>query len=559
VVPLFFPESVGQTTVTDNPENPIAATIGENQLNPSLDLTGEPKVRLMPKAAGDRRRLARGIAAVSQNPTRATLILICITALLRVGFGAMLGLGIDESYVVATARVPQLSYFDHPPLVWWLVKFATQILANDQPLTVRLPFILLFSLSTWLLFRLTATLFGATAGFYAAALLNLSPVFGLVVGSWVLPDGPLDCALLGAAICFVHAVRRDNYAHFWWLGLGVCAGLAMLSKYMALIVLIGIPFVLLTDHRLRMWFRRPEPYLALAIAVVLCVPVLQWNENHAWASLIFQGGRAAGMQFHPWGPIVTITGEMVFLLPWIGLPLLAQFANGLRRGPADARSWLLCSLAAGPILIFALISIWSHARMLFHWATPGYLFLLPLVGNDVAARLERGQRWIRWAFVATAIFVFGAAAIMATEVKWNWLPQIGQHFGLSRDPDLQVVNWSSVAEAMKTRHYLDRPGIIIAGTNWRDTGKLDYALGDQVPVTCLCDDAREYGILRPLKRFVGVDVVIVTAIPSIDEVVYRYGDFFERLTPEGAVMIEHAGVPSATLHLYVGQRLRLPK
>jgi hypothetical protein len=309
VVPLFFPESVGQTTVTDNPENPIAATIGENQLNPSLDLTGEPKVRLMPKAAGDRPRLARGIAAVSQNPTRATLILICITALLRVGFGAMLGLGIDESYVVATARVPQLSYFDHPPLVWWLVKFATQILANDQPLTVRLPFILLFSLSTWLLFRLTATLFGATAGFYAAALLNLSPVFGLVVGSWVLPDGPLDCALLGAAICFVHAVRRDNYAHFWWLGLGVCAGLAMLSKYMALIVLIGIPFVLLTDHRLRMWFRRPEPYLALAIAVVLCVPVLQWNENHAWASLIFQGGRAAGMQFHPWGPIVTITGE----------------------------------------------------------------------------------------------------------------------------------------------------------------------------------------------------------------------------------------------------------
>jgi 4-amino-4-deoxy-L-arabinose transferase-like glycosyltransferase len=379
-----------------------------------------------------------------------------------------------------------------------------------------------------------------------------------VVGGWVLPDGPLDCALLGAAICFVRAVRQDGYTQYWWFGLGLCAGLAMLSKYIAFLVLIGIPFVLLTDRRLRVWFRRPEPYFALAIAVVLCTPVLQWNANHAWASLLFQGGRAAGIEFRPWAAIVTIAGEVVFLLPWIGLPLLMHFANGLRHGPSDARSWLLCSLAAGPILAFALVSIWSHARMLYHWAAPGYLFLLPLLGNDVAARLERGERWIRWALVATAVFVCGAATAMATEVRWNWLPEIGEHFSFGRDPDLQAVNWSSVAQAMKKRHYLDRPGIIVVGTNWRDTGKLDYALSGQVPVTCLCDDAREYGILHPLSQFVGADVVIVTAIPSIDEVVRRYQDFFDRLTPEGAVMIEHAGIPSATLHVYFGHRLRLP-
>lgn len=549
-------ETVGQATVFDNSETPIAAFNNESELNPSL--TGEPEVRLVPKAADNRRWLARGVAAVSPDPARATLILICVAALLRIAFGAMLGLGIDESYVVATARVPQLSYFDHPPLVWWLVKFATQILGNDQPLTVRLPFILLFSLSTWLLFLLTATLFGAAAGFYAAALLNLSPVFGLVVGSWVLPDGPLDCALLGAAICFVNAVRQERYAHYWWLGLGLCAGLAILSKYMAFLVLAGIPFVMLTDRKLRVWFRRPEPYFALAIAIVLCAPVLLWNANHDWASLLFQGGRAAGVHFRPWGPIVTIAGELVFLLPWIGLPLLVHFGTGLWRGPSDARSWLLCCLAAGPILIFALVSIWSHARVLYHWAAPGYLFLLPLLGNDVATRLDRGERWIRWAFIATTCFVCGAAAIVATEVKWNWIPEIGEHFGLSRDPDLQAVDWSSVAQALK-RHYLDRPGIVVAGTNWRDTGKLDYALDGRVPVTCLCSDAREYGILHPLTDFVGTDVVIVTTIPTIEEVARRYHDFFDRLSPEGTVMIDHAGIPSGILHLYLGHRLRLPK
>ena len=42
----------------------------------------------------------------------------------------------------------------------------------------------------------------------AAVTLNLSPVFGITGGGWVLPDGPLDCALLGATLCLVHALER---------------------------------------------------------------------------------------------------------------------------------------------------------------------------------------------------------------------------------------------------------------------------------------------------------------------------------------------------------------
>ena len=36
--------------------------------------------------------------------------------------------------------------------------------------------------------------------------LNLSPVFGITSGTWVLPDGPLDCALTGAALCLMRAM-----------------------------------------------------------------------------------------------------------------------------------------------------------------------------------------------------------------------------------------------------------------------------------------------------------------------------------------------------------------
>jgi Dolichyl-phosphate-mannose-protein mannosyltransferase len=71
---------------------------------------------------------------------------------------------------------------------------------------VRLPFIALFGLSTWLMYRFTAALYTPPAGLWAAVTMNLAPVFGITTGGWVLPDGPLDCALLGAALCLVRAL-----------------------------------------------------------------------------------------------------------------------------------------------------------------------------------------------------------------------------------------------------------------------------------------------------------------------------------------------------------------
>src|SRR5262249_16679061 len=90
---------------------------------------------------------------------RAVLILIAVTLAGPVLSGLSLGLGIDESYTVATGRHPQLSTFDHPPAAWWLAWGASQLFATESALALRLPFIVLFALTTWLTYRLTAYLF----------------------------------------------------------------------------------------------------------------------------------------------------------------------------------------------------------------------------------------------------------------------------------------------------------------------------------------------------------------------------------------------------------------
>ena len=88
------------------------------------------------------------------------LSLILISTGLRLAFGVALGLGVDESYMVASGRVLSLGYYDHPPAAWWLSWSAAHLFGSEVPIVVRLPFIALFALSTWLMYRLGAVIAG---------------------------------------------------------------------------------------------------------------------------------------------------------------------------------------------------------------------------------------------------------------------------------------------------------------------------------------------------------------------------------------------------------------
>src|ERR1700722_14615911 len=168
--------------------------------------------------------------------------LIAVTTAIRLAFAATTGLGVVESYMVTAARALSLGYCDHPPASWWLSWSAAHLLGTEAPLAVRLPFILLFGVSQFLVWRIGCLVADRRAGFWAAVALNVSPVFGVTTGSWVLPDGPLDAALLGAALCLLHALPWERgpggrRAAWWWAGAGVCAGLALFSKYSAVLTM----------------------------------------------------------------------------------------------------------------------------------------------------------------------------------------------------------------------------------------------------------------------------------------------------------------------------------
>src|SRR6516225_10498256 len=142
-----------------------------------------------------RSQATRRMAAWLKTPAGGVAVLVLATFFARILLASALGLGVDESYMVAAGRKLQLSYFDHPPIAWWMTWGIAHLTGSENAFVVRLPFIALFALTTSLMYRVTAALFDPEAGLWAAVVLNMAPALGITAGSWVLPDGPLFAAV----------------------------------------------------------------------------------------------------------------------------------------------------------------------------------------------------------------------------------------------------------------------------------------------------------------------------------------------------------------------------
>jgi hypothetical protein len=235
-------------------------------------------------------------------------------------------------------------------------------------------------------------------------------------------------------------------------------------------------------------------------------------------------------------PLATLAGEALFVLPWIWLPMMAVFIAAVRRGPREWRPWLLCCLAAPPIVGFAAIAAWSNQRVLFHWAAPGYLMLFPLLGAAVASRLDRPA--VRRVLFGTAAFVVLTVAVVASHVRWDWLQPVIALLA-RRDPTIEAIDWISVRDDLVARNLL-RAGTLIAVPNWRDAGKLAYALGPDVTTLCLNRDCREFSLANPPARSVGKDLLIL-APDHPEQVPVTLGGAFTSLARLPDSAIRHAG------------------
>ncbi|MDR3566016.1 MAG: glycosyltransferase family 39 protein [Negativicutes bacterium] len=498
------------------------------------------------------------------SPCRAVLAIIFFFSAIRLLLAATIGLGVDESYVVAVARSFSLSYFDHPPLHFWLVWLTTHLTGSESPLSVRLPFILLFAGTTWLMFRLTRSLFGEWAGVYAAIFLSISPVFSLSTGSWVLPDGPLMFCLMAAALTLARIsfpLQPPKPPLKNWLLAGFWLGLGLLSKYHAIFLVFGFLLFVLTSKTRRPLLLSAGPYLAIALAALLFPPVLIWNFEHGWVSFLFQSGRGVPTGFNLGNLLANMAGQAVWLLPWIWLPLVWSTLKVVVPGSDQTvtpdlqlHRWFLICLAIGPIATFSLIALWG-GQGLFHWQAPGYLFLFPLLGDMAAKAADKGSQLVRWWLRGSVAAFLAILLLLGSQTATGWMGDTFPDLFPAGDPTLEALDWRDIAPTLAAKGLLNSSAGFVVSGNWIDAGKLDYALGGRLPVLCLDQSPHQFAFKSAAKDYQGQDALIIGRRQVIGDAV-AFAPYFDAITPLGTVPVRRHGRTEFELNLFYASNFK---
>ncbi len=492
----------------------------------------------------------------AQWVTRLWMVIAASTAI-RLLVAGTTGLGVDESYAVTVARPWSWSYFDHPPLHFWMAGTMTWLTGDTKAVLVRLPFVLAFSVTLWAVGRLGHHAFGARAGTLGALVLACTGVLGLTTGTWVLPDGPLVlCASLAVLVLaptlFGSSAVVEGPVHVStrrWMLAGLLLGGALLSKYHGALYGAGLLLFLLTTASGRRQLRTPGPWLAAAIALSCTAPVLWWNAQHDWVSFRFQGARATTTADWSLAPFLeNVGGQAGWLLPWIAIPLAIALGGALVRRQTDERGWFFACLAVLPIGLFTASTL-GGARGLPHWQAPGWLFVTPLLGHALDQALARGARWPRRWIPAVAGAWVVLVAVFTSQVATGWLGGRVVALRAPADPALDAFDWRALPDSLAARG-IDITGGVTA-RSWIQAGKLGVALGPTTRIVCACDDPHHLPFREPTAGYPAI--VVEHAQPwgrGWRPASVALSDRLGPLDSLGVITLARAGTPAVRLVVY---------
>ena len=372
------------------------------------------------------------------------LFLTFIT-LLRLVTAPHFSLGVDEAHYVLYGLHPDLSYFDHPPLVGW-VQYIIGKLFGFNELSARVVAIVAGALTTYFLFRFIYRLTDDehTATISAAAL-NVSFIFDALF-LMLLPETLLFVLffpLLEVTYNTLHRSRLTDYAL-----LGFLLGLSGLAKYTAILLIFPIFIYIIVKKAYSKLFNL-KTLLTISIALCMILPVIAWNMQHDWISFTYQSEHVAGeQQIHLKSFFVSFAAQFGAYSPFL-MPLAFY---GLYKGLKDKRDLAFLAALFGLIieLFFAYSSLYKRA--LPHWNALFYLATLPL---GVMYFYQKHQKYIHFAISISFVVVL----ILHMELIFKFIPT-PKYKSLHRD----IYGFDTILEHANS--HIKNSNTAIAVTNW---------------------------------------------------------------------------------------------
>lgn len=410
--------------------------------------------------------------------TKWVLVIIAINFLIKAVVASVLELDNDEVYYWTYALYPDLSHFDHPPMVGWLIQATTLNLQLSHEFFIRLGSLLLSSLGIWLTYKIGLKVGSAKTGITAALLYSASPYLNIISGLMIMPDTPQVPLLIGATYILITTVTSKSPSikeDVKLLLAGLLIGLAFLAKYHSLITWLGVLLYIAIYNR--KWLSRPSLYAAGIITLIAMLPVLFWNIQNDFISFAFHGDRVTtnGLRLNPVAFIQFNAGQILYQNPIVFIAIAWAVYHILKyRDLLDDKAKLLLLISLPYIIVFTSISIFRFS--LPHWSGPGFIGLIIVTAKILSTEKIKPEKL--WATLTLANLIVLLVLLLGPVLVNRGMP-LAKGKTADNDVTLDMYGWRKFAPKLDSLLIskgidLKTEKVAIVCSKWFPAAHIDY-------------------------------------------------------------------------------------
>jgi len=416
----------------------------------------------------------------------------------------LLELGNDEAYYQSYALYLQWNYFDHPPMVAWLIRFSTANLSLHHEIFVRSGAVICAAFGTWLIFVIGKKIRNEHTGWILAILYSTSFYTSIIAGIFVLPDSPQVVFWLASIyymLCILDKRESGGQRNRYFIFLGFSIGLCILSKVHGGFLWLGFgAYVVLYRRQL---LKNPYLWLSVSVTLLIVSPIYIWNVSNHFITYTYHQERLNFFGHSPdlWNLFQQVFGSVFYSNP-VNFILYAGAAIALagknrEQFPEVFPLFLWLSLPLIGILVWT--SLFSET--LPHWSGPAYLSWMILAACWLDGMgMQKAMSWLK-----ISCWVFVLVVMISILAIWYLPLNVG-----SRQPDhlgkgdimLDLSGWKKFSSEFDSLYRSDfssgkmKKNALILSNYWFPAGHLDHYYAVPFHRTLLA-----YGPLNNIHHF----------------------------------------------------------
>jgi hypothetical protein len=338
----------------------------------------------------------------------------------------------DMGEMVAWSRELALGTPKHPPLPIWLTALWFGVFP-PQEWAFYLLSMATATVALWVIWMIAGWYLPGEKRVAGLALITLVPFFNFLAIKY---NANTAMTPTWALTTWFFLRSFESRSTGWAALAGLAAAAAMLAKYWAVILLIGLGIAALADPRRAGYFRSAAPYVTVVVGAAALAPHLWWLYDHGFAAFGY------ALESHPATLFEALRSGVVYVasaVGYIAIPVLmavavarpSRVAIADTLWPADPSRRTVVVAFALPLLLPIVAAIIAREDVIPIW-TLSTMTLLPvaLLSSPLATLPRAGIVRILAIAIALPIVCLLASPFVALAIHLRGVENYGTHYRL---------------------------------------------------------------------------------------------------------------------------------